>query len=76
MEKEKVYEYCRTHRIELVGAAIGFGAAVVILLIGFFRTLFIFICTAFGYYIGKKLSQQRDFFKKVLDKILPPGTYR
>lgn len=76
MEKEKVYEFCRAHRFELLGAAAGFGVAAVILSIGFFKTLFVFICTAVGYYIGKKLSQKRDFFQKMLDRILPPGTYR
>lgn len=76
MDKEKFLEFYHAHRGEVNGASIGFVIASVILLIGFFRTLFIVVCIALGYYIGKRISHDKGYFKNLLDKILPPGTYR
>ena len=39
-------------------------------------TLFIAICVIAGYIIGKQLQKDKTFIKNLLDKILPPGTYR
>lgn len=76
MEKQKAYEYYLTHKAELLGALIGLIIAIVILSIGFFKTIFVVICMFIGYIVGKKLSIDRNFFNKVLDKIFPPGIYR
>ena len=54
-----------------IGAIIGFIIAILVLIIGFFRTLFIVLCTWLGYYIGKK-SDDRENFKDILSKIIPP----
>lgn len=55
-----------------LGAFIGFLIGIMILIIGFFKTLFIFICTAIGYGIGGK-TYNRARIKDWLEKILPPG---
>jgi len=74
--KEKLIEFYKSHYGEINGALTGFIFAVSILVIGFFQTVFITICVAIGYYIGKKISQDKDYLKNLLDRILPPGTYR
>jgi len=38
--------------------------------------LFIAIFVIIGYYIGKQISNDKDYIKNLLDRILPPGTYR
>ncbi|HHV26218.1 DUF2273 domain-containing protein [Anaerosalibacter bizertensis] len=55
-----------------IGAIIGFIVSILILTIGFFKTLFIVICTGLGYFFGKKSDNQEDL-KEFLNKILPPG---
>lgn len=54
-----------------IGAVIGLIIGILVLIIGFFRTLFIVICTFFGYYIGK-IFDDRDNFDEFLKKIIPP----
>jgi uncharacterized membrane protein len=44
--------------------------------LGIFRTLFLIFCMLVGNYVGKKIQKDKDFIKNLLDKILPPGSYR
>ncbi len=76
MDKQKLYEVYKQHKGEIIGAAIGLTIAIIVLLLGIIKALFIVICVVFGYYIGKKLFQDKDYIKNLLDRILPPGTYR
>jgi uncharacterized membrane protein len=76
MDKEKLLEFYFSHRGGINGSLIGFILAIFILKVGFFNTIFIAIFVGIGYYIGKKLSADKDYIKKLLDKVLPPGTYR
>lgn len=76
MDKGKFLEFYYSHRGGINGSLIGFAIAVFILKVGFFSTLFIALFVGIGYYVGKKLSADRDYIKKLLDKVLPPGTYR
>jgi uncharacterized membrane protein len=76
MSKETILNFYSSHRGEINGAITGIVIAVTVLAIGVFRTLFIAICAGIGYYIGKRLSHDKDYIKNLLDKVLPPGTYR
>lgn len=76
MDKEKIFQFYEAHRGGLNGAGIGLAVALTILLLGFFKTLFIALCIGVGYYIGKKLNEDKEYIKNLLDRILPPGTYR
>lgn len=76
MDKQKILEFYLTHKIELIGAFAGLFFAIIILSIGIFKTIFILICISLGYFIGKKISMDKNFFNKLLDKIFPPGMYR
>lgn len=71
MNKEKLFEFYSLHSGGINGAVIGALFAVFVIIIGFWKTLFICICTFVGYYIGKKVSN--DEIIEILDKILPPG---
>jgi uncharacterized membrane protein len=76
MKLEKLIEFYRLHYGQINGAFAGFTIAISILIIGFFQTIFIAICVLVGYYIGKKISEDKDYLRNLLDRILPPGTYR
>lgn len=76
MSKEKLLGFYNSHRGAVNGGLIGLGIAVLILIINPLRTLFIAICVGIGYYIGKRLSEDKDCIKNLLDRVLPPGTYR
>jgi uncharacterized membrane protein len=60
----------------LAGAAIGLALALTLVLFGFWKTLFIILMTAAGYYLGNRLFSNPEDFRNLLDKLLPPGKYR
>lgn len=60
----------------LIGGAVGFLLAVLLVVFGFLRTLFIVIVTLAGYLIGVKLFSDKERLKNFLDKIIPPGRFR
>ena len=76
MNLERILCTMRTHRGGIIGAVIGLILAVLILLLGFFKVLFIAIFAGIGYYIGKRIHDDKDYIKNLLDRVLPPGTYR
>lgn len=76
MYKEKVLKFYNSYKWEINGALIGFSLAVFIIIVGIFKTLFIALLSGIGYYIGKRLSDDKDYIKNLLDRVLPPGTNR
>jgi len=76
LDKEKLYGFYLRHRGEITGTATGLIAAIMILSLGFFKSLFIAVLVFLGYYIGKRVANDKDYLKNLLDRILPPGTYR
>lgn len=76
MNLEKLLGYYEEHRGGINGAGIGLLLAVFILLLGFFKVLFIAIFAGVGYYIGKRIHEDKDYIRNLLDRVLPPGTYR
>lgn len=56
---------------KILGALIGFIFGLLLLLIGFWKTILVLICTLLGYYLGLRWDLEGDF-KKLLDKLLPP----
>ncbi len=76
MNLEKLLEFYNLHRGGIIGALTGFVLAVTILIFGFFTMLFIAILSGLGYYIGKRIHDDKDYIKNLLDRVLPPGTYR
>lgn len=76
MQKERLLEFYRAHSGEIIGSFIGFVVGVAILVLGIFRVLFLAICVGLGYYIGKQISADKNYIKNLIDRVLPPGTYR
>lgn len=76
MEKEKFIEIYNQNKGAFIGALIGLVTSVILLSLGILRTLFIALCIGIGYYIGNRLSRDKNYITNLLDRILPPGTYR
>ena len=76
MNVEKLLLYYEDHKGGIIGTAAGFLLAVLILVLGFFKVLFIALFAGVGYYIGTRIHNDKDYIKNLLDRVLPPGTYR
>ncbi|MFW6287133.1 MAG: DUF2273 domain-containing protein [bacterium] len=65
------YEIFNYNKGKIIGAIFGFIFGLLLLFIGFWRTILVFTCTTIGYYISSRWDVEGDF-KKLLDRILPP----
>ena len=76
MEKERFWEQLLVifaeNKGKIIGGILGFFFGILFLIIGFFKTLLLLICTFIGYYLGSRWDIEGDL-KRLLNKILPPG---
>ncbi|MDI9513228.1 MAG: DUF2273 domain-containing protein [Caldicoprobacterales bacterium] len=70
--KEIVVSCFTKHKGKTVGILCGLLFGIIVLLIGFFRSLFLLACIGIGYWIGN-LHDKQESFLAFLDKILPNG---
>lgn len=75
MLKDKIFEIIVNNHGKVIGCFLGLILAVIILIIGFFRTIFICLLILAGYYIGSKIDN-RESLNEILDRILPPAKFR
>lgn len=72
----RIYRFYRQHFYPINGALIGLLIGLSFIKLGILETLFIAVCVVVGYIIGKQIQKDKTFIKNILDKILPPGSYR
>lgn len=60
----------------LVGAGLGFSLALLLVIFGFFKTVFILALTLVGYVLATKFFSNKEQFYQLLDRIFPPGRFR
>ncbi len=60
----------------VIGALILFVIALLWVILGIWKLLFILLMTVAGYFIGYRYFRDRDTIRKLIDKILPPGMFR
>lgn len=60
----------------IIGACLGFALALLLVIFGLLKTLFILILTIGGYIIGVKFFNHTEQFHELLDRIFPPGRFR
>lgn len=58
------------------GALIGFLLAFFWVVVGFWNTLFILILTVAGYVLAIRYFSNKDDFRNLLNRLLPPGKFR
>ncbi|MGS0764038.1 DUF2273 domain-containing protein [Syntrophomonas curvata] len=49
------------HRGKAIGIVLGLLASILFISYGFWRTIFIIICIALGFFIGKELDEKKNF---------------
>ncbi len=72
----RIYKFYRQHFYAINGALIGLAVGFSFVMLGILQTLFMSLCVTVGYLVGKQLQKDKTFLKNILDKILPPGSYR
>lgn len=75
VNRELLEEIWQNHSGKIVGVFVGFLTGVLIILLGFFQTLFVLLCVIAGYVVGKRIDEKEDLMD-ILDKLLPPGYHR
>lgn len=79
--KEELLELFREHRGACLGLLAGMLVGVAVLCFGFFRTAFVLLLGAVGWWLGREHDQKADAlsdFRDVLARLLPArfGGYR
>lgn len=62
--------------IGVVAGGICFIVALLLVIFGFWKTLFVIAVTVGGYVFGVKVLANPDNLRRLMDKILPPGRFR
>jgi uncharacterized membrane protein len=73
---KNLLEHLLNSRPGLIGASIGLSVALLLVIFGFFKTLFILILTFAGYIVGTLYLRDKEKLRELLDRILPPGLFR
>ena len=74
-----VIDLFESHRTRKIGFIAGLITGVAILIIGFFNTLFIFLCGVIGLFVGSRFDSKDDLVEKLLrklDELLPEKIQR
>ena len=77
--KNFVIDLFESHRTRKIGFIAGLATGAMILLIGFFNTLFILLCGTIGLFVGSRFDSKDDLVDKILmklDEILPERIQR
>ena len=75
MDRKLLEEIWQMHGGKILGCGSGFVLGILVLLLGFFQTLFVLFCVIAGYMVGKRIDEKEDLMD-ILDKLLPPGYHR
>jgi uncharacterized membrane protein len=73
---DKIFtELWQSHSGKITGSIAGLLISVLIIVFGFFHTIFVLACMIIGYVVGKQIDEKEDIMD-ILDKLLPPGYHR
>jgi uncharacterized membrane protein len=72
MWKQYLIEIFSKNEGKFIGAISGLLVGILILWIGFFKSVFIVICILLGYYIGKKKDNKENIFV-IIEKLINRG---
>ena len=72
----KLYRFYRNNYWGINGGLIGLALGLALVFLGLVKTIILAVCILGGYFVGRMLQKDKNFLKNLLDKILPPGSYR
>ena len=73
---EPIFKFLHGKDAGIVGASVGLGLGLMLIIFGFWKTLFLLFCTILGYVLGARLIRNSENFRELLDKLFPPGRFR
>lgn len=73
---QQLFENLKGRNPGTVGAAAGLVLALSLVIFGIWKTLFLIGMALLGYFLGVRYFSNREAFRNLLDKILPPGLFR
>jgi len=73
---QQILEGLKSRNPGTVGAVVGLILALSLVIFGFINTIFIILMSVAGYFLGVRYFRNRETFRDLLDKILPPGMFR
>lgn len=69
---EAFFAWCRRHRGGVTGAGVGLAVGLAIVILGFWRGVFLAACVWAGWVIGTRLDAHESL-ADLLKRLLPPG---
>lgn len=75
IDKTVLREIWERHSGKIIGVATGLLIGILVIALGFWRTLFLAICVSVGFYIGKKIDDREDL-SDIWDRFIPPGYHK
>lgn len=73
---KRLFEMIKDQNVAIISAVAAFILGLLLILFGFWKTLFLIVLTIAGYYFGKAFLSNKEDLKELLDKIIPPGRFR
>lgn len=73
---QQLFDQLKGRHPGTVGAVIGLLLGLSLILFGLIKTLFLIALTGLGYFLGVRYFSNRETFRNLLDKLLPPGFFR
>lgn len=73
---EPIFKILHGKDAGLIGGGAGLGLGLLLVIFGFWKTLFILFCATLGFILGAKFIKNSEDFRELLDKIFPPGRFR
>lgn len=73
MDQKGLRDVWDRHRGKITGTALGLALTVSMRVVGFWWTLLFAVGGGIGYWLGRRLDEEKESVIDVLDRILPPG---
>ena len=61
MWEKILFSLLNEHRGKTIGVLLGLLVSILFVFLGFLKTIFIIICISLGYFIGRKLDENKKF---------------
>jgi uncharacterized membrane protein len=69
MDLQKLLDFYFNNKGKVTGVILGLLFGILVISVGFFKTLFLSICVSIGYFIGKKIDNNEDLVY-LIEKLL------
>ncbi len=71
---QDIKEFIINNKGKVMGSCVGLLFSIFYIYLGFFKATFVIICIGLGYFIGKRLDDDKDFIQTI-KKLLGPREF-